>query len=60
MLEPLGTLVIVTLAAGPLYIIVGLTGESYNFHWLEKLPKASSDDFLTKAFAHSDIFMYLN
>lgn len=51
MLEPLGTLVILTSAAGSLYIVVGLIGEGYDFHWLEKIPKASGDDFFTKAFA---------
>lgn len=56
MLEPLGTLVILTLAAGSPYVVVGLIGESYNFHWLEKCPEASSDDLFTKAFVYPRYF----
>lgn len=38
-----GCLVILTLTAGSLYIIMGLVGESYNFHWFENLLNASND-----------------
>lgn len=53
-----GRLVILALTAGYLYIIMGLTGESYNFHWFEKLLNTSSDEFLTKAFFHIGFFFF--
>lgn len=55
-----GRLVILALTAGYLYIIMGLTGESYNFHWFEKLLNTSSDEFLTKAFIHIGLFFFMH
>ena len=55
-----GSLVILALTAGSLYIIMGLVGESYNFHWFEKFLNTSNDELLTKAFIHPDFFIFFN